>query len=142
MIHYIQHDHEGRVVASGMAGSGPELGMISRAAAPLRLLRVPTPIIDLADWRIVNKELVRLPVKPAGHARFDYTAGAWVLDNAAALAALRARRDQLLASSDWVALRAAEQGQPVPEAWRTYRQALRDMPLQDVTQPQWPECPA
>ena len=32
-----------------------------------------------------------------------------------------------LAESDWRASKAADTGTPVPEAWRTYRQALRDL---------------
>jgi hypothetical protein len=47
---------------------------------------------------------------------------------AEAWAALRAERDRRLAESDWVVARAYEQGEPVPEAWAAYRQALRDLP--------------
>lgn len=55
-----------------------------------------------------------------------------------------ATRDQLLAASDWVALRAAELGEPVPTPWREYRQALRDITEQanfphDLTWPIEPE---
>lgn len=45
-------------------------------------------------------------------------------------ASKRAERDRRLASTDWVALRAIEQGQAVPGAWASYRQALRDVPDQ------------
>lgn len=56
---------------------------------------------------------------------------------------VRAKRDQLLAECDWVVIRAQETGEPVPQAWRDYRQALRDVPDQPgfpdtVT---WPEAP-
>lgn len=42
----------------------------------------------------------------------------------------RAQRDALLAACDWVAIRANELGEPVPQDWADYRQALRDVPEQ------------
>lgn len=70
-------------------------------------------------------------------------------EDKAALA--RARRDALLAKSDWVTVKAVDQnaqdslGIQVPQAWLTYRQALRDITshanfpnLQDTD---WPETP-
>ena len=47
-----------------------------------------------------------------------------------AWAALRAERDRRLAETDWIVARAYERGEPVPEAWVAYRQALRDFPAQ------------
>jgi hypothetical protein len=47
-----------------------------------------------------------------------------------AWAAFRAERDRRLAETDWVVARAYERGEPVPEAWAAYRQALRDLPAQ------------
>lgn len=56
---------------------------------------------------------------------------------------IRAERDRRLAATDWVALRGLERGEPVPKAWRDYRQALRDIPRQaDPTTINWPEPPA
>ena len=57
------------------------------------------------------------------------------------LARLRRERDQLLAQSDWRDLPSypgADQ-----EAWRTYRQQLRDLPAdtEDASNPIWPEKP-
>lgn len=64
-----------------------------------------------------------------------------------ALAAIRAERDRRLAATDWVVLRAADQGVPPPPEWIDYRQALRDLP-QTLTEEQilsgeipWPEPP-
>lgn len=49
------------------------------------------------------------------------------------------KRNELLAATDWVAARAYEQNTPVPENYRIYRQALRDITNQtdpfDIT---WP----
>lgn len=57
---------------------------------------------------------------------------------------IRMQRDALLEETDLIIIRCAEAGEPVPEAWKAYRQALRDVPEQAgfpeaVT---WPEKPA
>lgn len=55
----------------------------------------------------------------------------------------RRRRDRMLAACDWITVRAVEQGQPVPNAWSAYRQALRDITDQeDPFNLTWPEAPA
>jgi len=48
-----------------------------------------------------------------------------------ALVAAKTKRDNLLAGSDWVVIKALESGASVPVEWATYRQALRDVPQQD-----------
>ena len=50
------------------------------------------------------------------------------LDAAEPLKRLRAERDRLLAESDWVVTKASETGVAETDAWKTYRQALRDLP--------------
>lgn len=45
-----------------------------------------------------------------------------------ALEELRRDRDRLLAETDWIVIKSAEAGVPVPKAWADYRQALRDLP--------------
>lgn len=55
---------------------------------------------------------------------------------------VRELRDRKLQDCDWRVVRAAEQGQDMSEAWRQYRQQLRDITLQ--TNPQsidWPVPP-
>lgn len=47
----------------------------------------------------------------------------------------RAERDRLLQSTDWVRLRAEEQGSELPAEWLAWRQLLRDAPLD----PAWPD---
>ena len=55
---------------------------------------------------------------------------------------VRKKRDDLLASTDWVAIKQAELGGPIASDWRTYRQALRDIPLQaDPFNVVWPTPP-
>jgi len=57
---------------------------------------------------------------------------------------LRYYRDQKLAETDWVVAKANERGEEVPEEWKTYRQALRDITnhytsIYDVVFPEKPE---
>ncbi len=53
--------------------------------------------------------------------------------------ALRAERDIRLAQSDWMGL----SDTTMPDAWKTYRQALRDLPANtsDFSNPNWPTEP-
>lgn len=97
------------------------------------------------------------PSAPAGHEPvFDRAADAWkvqpvrvvapgpapVEEDAATKA--KTQRDALLRSSDWIILRAMEQGAEVPDAWKSYRQALRDLTRQDgfPDSINWPQAPA
>ena len=50
------------------------------------------------------------------------------LQNAEPMRLLRIERDQRLASCDWRVIMAKETGSNIPAAWKTYRQALRDLP--------------
>lgn len=58
--------------------------------------------------------------------------------------AVRATRDQLLSSTDWMVIKSLENGDSVPDDYKAYRQALRDVPSQagfphNVTWPNKPE---
>ena len=64
------------------------------------------------------------------------------------MAALRRQRDQLLAETDWVTLKAIDDsndglGIQLPQVWMDYRQALRDLPANtvDPANPVWPVKP-
>ena len=45
---------------------------------------------------------------------------------------LREIRNRLLAESDWVSAKATDTGVAVSDAWKKYRQALRDLPLNSI----------
>ena len=65
------------------------------------------------------------------------------LDVSEPLAELRAERNAKLTETDWVITMHKELGTNIPAAWKTYRQALRDITdtytsLDDVV---WPEKP-
>ena len=60
------------------------------------------------------------------------------------LEGLRHERKLRLAETDWVVAKSTETGTPIPDEWKTYRQALRDITktatsLDDVT---WPTKPS
>jgi len=44
-----------------------------------------------------------------------------------AMAELRAKRNALLTETDYIVIKAKETGATIPTAWKTYRQALRDI---------------
>ena len=50
------------------------------------------------------------------------------LNTAEPVRLLREKRDELLAETDWVVAKASETGVAETTAWKTYRQALRDLP--------------
>ena len=65
------------------------------------------------------------------------------LVDAQPLKELRQERDRRLQAVDWVAVKAFTTSTPVPEAWATYMQALRDLPATtgDPKNPVWPAVP-
>ena len=75
------------------------------------------------------------------------------LDGAEALKLLRIERDKRLAKDDWKVLKAKETGSNLSTAFKTYRQALRDLPASatptldsnyelDMTSVTWPTEPS
>ena len=56
---------------------------------------------------------------------------------------LRTERNRRLVECDWVVIRATSTDTPVPEEWKVYMQALRDLPstTEDPTNPVWPVRP-
>ena len=60
---------------------------------------------------------------------------------------IRTKRNRLLAETDWVVIKARENGGQVPAAWKTYRVALRNIPSEqsDATKYSeitWPTKPS
>ncbi len=77
------------------------------------------------------RELVELFETPADRMTTAYNNQRWVEE--------RAKRDKLIAETDW---RALQDTSTIPEAWATYRQALRDITSQaDVDNLTWPTKP-
>ena len=77
-------------------------------------------------YKLVNGEQIQLTAEE--EAIRDAEEQAW-LDGAfdRAIADLRAKRDRLLASSDWEVIMAKEKGTTLSTGFKNYRQALRDI---------------
>ena len=58
----------------------------------------------------------------------------------------RTKRDTLLAETDWLTMRSSDTATPMPAAWYTYRQALRDITshanFPNLNEADWPVKPA
>ena len=56
---------------------------------------------------------------------------------------LREERNKRLTRCDWVTLRSVATDTPIPDEWKTYMQALRDLPSNttDPSNPVWPTPP-
>ena len=52
---------------------------------------------------------------------------------------IRTERNRLLAETDWVVIKARENGGQVPAAWKTYRVALRDLPAEQSSKTKYSE---
>ena len=59
---------------------------------------------------------------------------------------LRGERNQRLIDADWLVIKANETGTSVPDEWKTYRQALRDLPKHSkwphLESSDWPTKPS
>ena len=75
------------------------------------------------------------------------------LDAAEPMRLLRKERNQLLSKTDWMVTRSIETGVAMSNDWKTYRQALRDLPASsspsldeyynlDLTSVTWPTKPS
>ena len=75
------------------------------------------------------------------------------LDAAEAMRLLREERNVLLSETDWVTARSIDTGVAISNDWKTYRQALRDLPANstpsldsnddlDLTSVTWPTEPS
>lgn len=57
---------------------------------------------------------------------------------------LRQERNRRLSECDWVVIRSTSTDTPIPEEWKVYMQALRDLPsvTEDPANPVWPPVPS
>lgn len=110
--------------------------------------KIPADATDEKDWEYTHAEL--LAGQSAGKVITSDDNGYPILTEPTEptteelAAAARAKRDAKLAACDWVVTKAVETGEDVPAAWKTYRQALRDITSQTGFPKtiNWPEVPA
>ena len=83
----------------------------------------------------------------------EVTAKITALNNEEPMKLLREERDRLIGLSDWRITKAKETSTNIPAAWKTYRQALRDLPASstpkldsndnlDMSSVTWPTPPS
>jgi len=97
-----------------------------------------------------SQQIIAFPEKPNQYHTWNWTTKTWQdlrteqQKYSQAAREIQRQRAQLLASSDWVVIKAMDQGTQVPEAWSTYRQQLRDI-TQQTGYPftvVWPTAPS
>lgn len=110
--------------------TNPPIVTSTNSQVALETSEDPSILVAVKDSETGEVSLVPDPTKLAAK-----TAQTWT--------DLRARRNALLASCDWVALADANLSQERKDAWFAYRQELRDLP-EEVTDPLvvvWPAVP-
>ena len=117
------------------------------------------PVSDFSgeDYEIVQTD-APLPIEPgyisstikdgtSYHLKWDASKKEIVKDDTAKAAydlaeewkQIRRERTRLLAETDWVVIKARENGGQVPAAWKTYRVALRDLPAEQSDKTKYSE---
>jgi hypothetical protein len=96
-----------------------------------------------ARWIMHGDDITWLDESQTQPTEDEITAKTTELENAEPLRLLRVERNAKLTETDWVVTMHKEKGTNIPAAWKTYRDALRDITdsatsLDDVT---WPEKP-
>ena len=92
--------------------------------------------LNSVEWKKPDGTLTMTPSEFV----LDYSVVGPVLE----LMMLREERNKKLAATDWIVTKAFETGGGVPESWKNYRQALRDITqhYQSLDTVIWPEEPS
>ena len=99
------------------------------------------------QWNLTNNDydtLVWETVNSVPKPTLEELENAWsTVLNTKKFKELRTQRNKRLVDCDWVTLKAYSTDTPVPEEWKTYMQALRDLPAntEDPENPVWPAIP-
>jgi hypothetical protein len=117
----------------------PELTKLSYQALQELVENFPPPRMSYGP----DYDLIELPEGYTKPPKEEFEAKLQELIDAQPWNELRAERDMRLAKCDWVVIRATSTDTPVPEEWKTYMQALRDLPTvtEDPANPVWPTAP-
>ena len=97
----------------------------------ITIIEALTSLKPKAQWNLIGFDysglewLDETQIKPTEE---EINAKIAELEAAEPLRLLRVERNKRLAECDWVVTKYAEYGYNIPKEWRTYRQALRDLP--------------
>ena len=99
---------------------------------------------DEAASEYINSVEWRKPDGSVSMTPSDFVLDYNVVGPVVELMMLREERNKKLAATDWVVTKAFETGSSVPESWKTYRQALRDITIstQSIFSVTWPTEPS
>lgn len=138
-------------VFSGLSFSGPEASLEANTPPGCGAIDMamvtdwPSQRVDVASGDVVDWQPPAPPDTEWQTWSWDPDSRRWLASPtvAAQWRSVRHDRDQRLAQTDWVVLRAVDRGEAVPADWLEYRQALRDITLQpDPTSIDWPLPPS
>jgi hypothetical protein len=112
------------------------------------ILQVQQPV-DNSKYYISAGNLTEFPTKPRADYIWNWTTMSWQDPRTEEqkfqqqAQQVLAERKKLLDSTDWIVVKAVDTGTPVPAAWQTYRQELRDVTNQTgyPYQVTWPTKP-
>ena len=117
----------------------PELTKLAYQALQELVENFPPPRLSYGP----DYDLIELPEGYTKPPKEEFEAKLQELIDAQPWNELRAERDRRLAKCDWVVIRSTSTDTPVPDEWKTYMQALRDLPTttEDPANPVWPVAP-
>lgn len=135
MKYYIAYNTITGEISSNVVAENADT--LSPIADNFTYLEVPEPV-DNGKYYLDPQSLqpVAYPDKPDPSYTWNGATKTWedlrTQEQKSIVANIKAKqeRDKLLTSTDWVVIKALEQGTPVSESWSTYRQQLRDITLQ------------
>jgi hypothetical protein len=87
--------------------------------------------VVINTWLWVDGAWSTRPEKPGTHYMFE--GGSWVFDSEGFWRAVRLERDIKMAGCDWTQIPDNQLTETQKAEWRTYRQALRDLPATNAT---------
>ena len=117
----------------------PELTRLSYQALQELVENFPPPRMSYGP----DYDLIELPEGYEKPPKEEFEAKLQELIDAQPWKELREERNKRLTECDWVATKAFTTGTPVPDEWKAYMQALRDLPANttDPENPVWPTPP-
>jgi len=104
--------------------------------------------LDNYTWKIDrDPQWLARSERPAGYYDWNLGTNSWDLNSEALMGTLRQKRDNVLVLCDWTQIPDAPLTDSKKAEWRTYRQALRDLPANNssvafLTEVVWPTPPA
>ena len=131
MSYFITHDDDNRIIVTNYAPSDDREFLTSET------------LVDPNDYFYKDNHIHSKPANADPFGVFDVVSETWSTDTAAAWFSLRFERNALLGRSDWTQAVDSPLTDAKRAEWRTYRQALRDLPANtaDPTNPIWPSKP-